>query len=450
VLDGTVVLLLVLAVCVFAFGGFREYVGPLRVSVRSADRLVVLATLLLLVRHVLVPSPRITTSLRNSFSRIWSSEARLTVLPAFTATRLSVIVVGYLAVVTIGIPAGMARFSVSEHAFENLFARWDAFWYMSIASQGYQWDGNPLREQNVVFFPLYPAAMRAVGLFLGQRWLLAGVVVSMAAFLAALAYVYRLACDLLDPVRARSVVWTLASYPFAIYFSAPYTESIYLLGSVAMFFHLSRAEWGRATAWGLVVGLSRPNGFFLAQPAAIILVQHAVARRRLPWRGAIACVAPVVGVLAYSAFLYVKFGDALAWMQGQAAWGRVYVGIGPALYALVFDRYDVIAEQGFYHYTATNPYDFVHSIAAILILASIWPCTRRFGLAYGAFVAINIVPPLLMGGMMSIGRMTSVLFPMFLWLGALLSPRYLPAWIAASCVLQGLIAILFFTWRPVF
>jgi hypothetical protein len=450
VADGAVVLLLVLAICLFTFGGFRGFLGPVRISVRSADRLVFMAGLLLLIRHLLVPSPSIITTLRISFSRIWSSEARQVVVPAFVATRLGVIIVGYLAVVTVGIEPGTARFSVYPHALADLFSRWDAAWYLSIASQGYQWDGNPQREQNVVFFPLYPAAMWVTGLFLGEEWLLAGVLLALAAFLAALVYVYRLSCALLDPARARTVVWALAAYPFAVYYSAPYTESFYLLGSVAMFFHLHRAEWGRAAAWGVLIGLCRPNGFFMALPAGIFMLQHVIRERRVIWPAAMTCFAPVAGVAAYSLALYAWFGDPLAWMKGQAAWGRVFVGIGPGLQALIFDRYNVITEQGWYHYTSTNPYDFMHSMAALLVLASILPCTRRFGPAYGAYVAMNIVPPLLMGGMMSIGRMSSVLFPLFLWMGAVVPARHVPALIAGSCVLQGLIAVLFFTWRPVF
>jgi hypothetical protein len=196
--------------------------------------------------------------------------------------------------------------------------------------------------------------------------------------------------------------------------------------------------------------LSRPNGFFLAVPAGIFVLQHFVAQRRVVWTALTACLAPVLGVILYSTFLYVRFGDPLAWLKGQAAWRRVFVGIGPGLHALFFDRYDVIAEHGFAHYASTNPYDLMHTIAALLVLAAIWPCTRRFGPAYGAYLAINIGPPLLMGGMMSIGRMSSVLFPVFLWIGAALPARHLAAWIAASCVLQSLIAVLFFTWRPVF
>jgi hypothetical protein len=217
-----------------------------------------------------------------------------------------------------------------------------------------------------------------------------------------------------------------------------------------MFSHLHRAEWWPAAAWGVFVSATRPNGFFLALPAGIFMLQQLIAQRRILWTAVAAAVSPLIGMLAYSVFLYAKFGDPLAWLKGQTAWRRVFVGVGPALYTLIFERFNVIAEHGWYHYTSNNPYDFMHSIAAIVALAAIWPCTRRFGLPYGAFVTINIVPPLLMGGTMSIGRMSSVLFPVFLWIGAVLPPQYLSGWIAASSVLQGLIAVLFFTWRPVF
>ncbi len=65
-------------------------------------------------------------------------------------------------------------------------------------------------------------------------------------------------------------------------------------------------------------------------------------------------------------------------------------------------------------------------------------------------VAVNLFPPLIVGGMMSIGRMTSVMFPVFLWLGSVVRPSRLPAWTAAFAVLQGLVAVLFYTWRPAF
>ena len=45
------------------------------------------------------------------------------------------------------------------------------------------------------------------------------------------------------------------------------------------------------------------------------------------------------------------------------------------------------------------------------------PITRQFGVAYGAFILVMILPPLFRGGFLSLGRLTSTLFPLFLYLG---------------------------------
>ena len=57
---------------------------------------------------------------------------------------------------------------VAANPTRNLLARWDAFWYFDITTHGYRWNGNPLEQQNVVFFPLFPVLMlRAVGAAIG-------------------------------------------------------------------------------------------------------------------------------------------------------------------------------------------------------------------------------------------------------------------------------------------
>ena len=78
----------------------------------------------------------------------------------------------------------------------------------------------------------------------------------------------------------------------------------------------------------------------------------------------------------------------------------------------------------------------------------IWPVTRRLGVAYGALVAINLAVPLALGGAISIGRLTATMFPLFLWLAAAIPERRLGVWVLLFAVGQGLMAVLFYTWRP--
>ena len=76
-----------------------------------------------------------------------------------------------------------------------------------------------------------------------------------------------------------------------------------------------------------------------------------------------------------------------------------------------------IGDYGLYNYASTRTVDALHLMALVLVLATLWPVWRRIGFPYAVLIAVNVFPPLLMGGLISMGRVTAVLFPAFLWLG---------------------------------
>src|SRR6185436_18861557 len=93
-------------------------------------------------------------------------------------------------------------------------------------------------------------------------------------FFGALVYLYCFAREMLgDDGEAGAAVWLLATFPFALFFGAVYTESLFLLGAVGTFYHFRRREFLRAGAWGLLVGLTRPPGCFVSVPLAILAVE---------------------------------------------------------------------------------------------------------------------------------------------------------------------------------
>jgi len=460
--DALTVVLAVVACVIAVSGGFREDYGDVHLIVTSWVRLAMLSAVVCLVRHAVRPAPPITGRLYATAVRAWASPAVRTALAAAVATRLAVVLVGYFASVIITPVPGSVLFRDNTSTLANLSARWDAGWYLGIVRDGYKWDGNRRIQQNVVFFPALPALMYVFGLLLGRQWLVAGVLVSTCAFAWATTYLFRLAREQLSDDAATSAVWLLATYPFAVYFSAPYTEGLYLLGTVGAVYHMVRREHAAAAGWGLLAGFCRPNGFLLAGPLAILAAGPFV---RAWWRRRagkptvwpridglqfVAILAPVIAVGFFSAYLWFRFDDPLAWQQGQLAWGRRYVGTWRGFEVLFTDRWKFISRMGFMAYPRLQPFDMLNACAALLAAITLVPLTLRLGLAYGALVALNLFPPLLAGGTMSIGRMTSVMFPMFLWLGARVPPSRLPAWTAVFAVLQGLVAVLFYTWRPAF
>jgi hypothetical protein len=390
--------------------------------------------------------------------RIWSGARRWqnvphlgAVLTAAAFSRVAVLVVGIVALSAFGVPRGVSV--ITHNPVRNMVARWDAGWYWSIANLGYEWQPDGL-QHNVAFFPAFPVAMGAVAAVLRWHPMHAGLLLSIALFLVAAAYLYRLAREWLEPEQALAAVWLLSAYPFAVYYSAPYSEALYLLATVAALSHFGRGEWGHAAVWGAVAGLTRPNGCLLSIVLAIMMLTDLWRRRRegrtRPQRGLliqlVAASTPGLGMVAYSAYLQARFGHPLLWLQAHGAWGRTYTDVGDFVSA----RAATLADIGPLTYLYSQPYDVLNVAAAAFGLIMIVPVWRRLGVAYAAFVVLSLVPPLVMGGTLSIGRLTSTLFPIFIVLGAWHSPAWRMGLLAIFGMLQGLVAALFFTWRPMF
>lgn len=442
-------------------------------------------------RHYLVRARPLPRRLWDAWRGVWSAlPLRVSLL-----TRVPPICVGYLAVLSIGFPAPVP-FRMAESTLGNLMVRWDTGWYMGLALNGYDYEPSS-RQQNVVFFPAYPVLIRAttavalsgrvdgfrsVDSVLGfitdpagypfveerarvQRTALAAAfLLSCVAFVLALVLLLRLARDDLPADAAAGTLVLLGAYPFAVFYGAIYTESLYLLAAVATFYCFRHRWFWRAAACGIFVGLIRPNGFFLAVPLGL-----AAATTFVPWLGwgrpvfvsnrrstkgspvarylpMAAALAPVVGMLAHSLFLFRLTGEPFAWFAGQAAWGRDAGGVG----AIVNEHWSYLWEHGPIGYAVGRPYDVLNLMPTLLAVGLVWPVTRRFGVLYGSFLVVNLVPPLLSGGLESMGRYTSVLFPLFLYLAAVSTQTQRMAIASAFGVLQGLVAVLFFTWRDIF
>lgn len=461
-LDGVAVATAIVALSVAITGGFRISVFAARLSITDVWRPVLLLTLVLIVRHAIARRDPLPARIARGVAAWWRAADTGTVLPIHLASRLGVLAIGFLAVILIGFPPQAEnRWRIYSNDLLDLPARWDTGWYLGIANTGYSYapDSTAQYQQNIAFFPAYPMAMRALSPLFGRHTLWTGVVVSITAFYFALVYLLRLArSELGDDQQAAAAVGLIAAYPFAVFFSAAYSESLFLLTLVGAVYHFRQGELWRSAFWGSLCGLSRPPGCLLSIALAVMAVAPLwdAQRRRLivpppdGWQGIakrlLAAAAPGFGMLAFSAFIYQLTGNAFQWTMQNAAWGRVY----RSLDSIVTDRVDYIASHGFYAYMSSEPVDLIYTVAVLLCVAAVWPVYRRFGLAYAVLIIVNLVPPMAAGGMLSMGRVTSVLFPVFLWLGAAIPARQRAAWIACFALLQGFVAVMFFTWRPVF
>ncbi len=446
-----------IAITIAVSGGIRTVVWGWHLNITSPIRLVAWASAIALARHAVLLRPSALETLLQQILAGWRSVPLRTAVVVAMGTRPAIFVVGYLTVIMFGYVPGAQPFRDFESELLNLPLRWDAGWYLGLATTGYSYidAAGAGAQQNIVFFPAYPLLVRMGARLAGNgtaAYVVGGTVTSLLLFVCALSYVYRIARHDLDDDQASAALWLLAAYPFSLFYGAIYTESLFLLGAAGAFYHFGRCELGRAACWALLVGLTRPNGFLLSVPLAIAAIGRRAERSRegtvcgvSAAAGAVVAM-PVIGAAIYSAFIWSLTGNPLAWAAGHAAWGRHYQGLSH----LVATRYGFIASAGLLEYVNRQPFDLLNAAGALFALAAVWPVWRRFGTAFAAFMLINMLPPLAFGGLLSAGRLSSVLFPAFLWLGAAIPPRHRAGWIATFAVGQAFNAALFYTWRPLF
>jgi hypothetical protein len=337
-------------------------------------------------------------------------------------------------------------------------ARWDSVWYLRVAGSGY---GES--DVRAAFFPLYPMLIRGLGELgggSGGAMLLAAYAISLAALLGALALLHRLAALELGRPLAAPTLWLLALFPGALFLGAPYSESLFLLLSVAAFYGARTGRWALAGAAAGGAAATRSAGIVLLLPLAIWWWQ---ATPRRPRDAAWLLLAPL-GIAAYAGYLGLAEGDALRFLDVQEAWSRhfagPFVGAWDGLRAAVDgvrqlasgQRTRVYFEEAGgdpYRVAALNIMLFGFLVFAAVAVVGVW---RRLPKPYAAYVIAAVALPLSFPvgpqPLMSLPRFLAVLFPVFMWLAVVCEERRLTdGALAVSAMGLGLFTVQYATWH---
>jgi hypothetical protein len=421
------------------------------------------------------PGPETRLALRESWRALWTS-------------RLAVWVAGVLGLLWIGrVPntAGFdpARLTEPFSSFGDIlvgpFARWDSVWFLSIARDGY----GPASDDHAktAFFPLYPLLVH-VGGWIVRSQLLAGVLISLACFLAALVLLHRLAAIELGLDDARGTILLLAFFPTALFFSAVYSESLFLLLTVGAVLAARQGRWAWAGVAGLLAALTRNSGVLLLVPLVLLFLYGPRADRPLPPDGAAGHAAgwrrllprhPLtpellwlvlvpLGLVLYCAYCAVALGDALAPFHAQKLWFRHFVPLGGVTDGA---RAAWLGLRQLVHGSPTPVYfreggGDAFSVAAqslmlfgflVLVVVGVVGALRRLPFAYGAYAAVALLftvsNPIDAQPLISLPRYVVVLFPLQLWLAQWCGRRGgVERAVGVSAVLLGLFAAQFARW----
>ena len=193
------------------------------------------------------------------------------------------------------------------------FANWDGIWYKKIATMGYDY-ADDLKQHSVAFFPLYPLVTRGV-MSLGIPFAVAGTLVNSVAFLGALLIAYRWVEERHGISAARWVTAVLAWCPQSIFGLITYTEGLFLLLSTAALQAFDNRQYGKAALFGALTTATRITGAPLMP--AFLLVAWREGRSAIAY---ITAFATLGGLLLFSAYCAIRFGDPLAFVHAQRGW----------------------------------------------------------------------------------------------------------------------------------
>ena len=314
--------------------------------------------------------------------------------------------------------------------------RWDSAWYEDIMRQGYD------AGHSVAFFPLYPLLVRGLLLVAPERWLYdLGVLVNHLLFAAALVLVWLYAESLGGPAIARRAIIWLSLFPTSFFFSAAYSESLFLLLGAGTLLFLRHGRYGTAGLMGGLATLTRPTGIILAVPCLVDLI----GRRDIGWRRLLPFLLIPMGIASYMAYLAWRFDDPMRFVHVEGrGWDHAWM-----LPPLALLRSIQLSVSGELH-GVTALMNGVNTLAAIGAIAAA-VLLRRWDQRGAAFVMAGVLLPLTMGvaGMptLSLARYVVVLFPLFILLG-----RWTECWRQQAVVVmlfvpaQILLAMLFVQW----
>jgi mannosyltransferase PIG-V len=382
-------------------------------------------------------------------------------------------------------------------------ARWDSEWYLLIARHGYRPDLGALTAPRAAFFPLYPLGLSGISR-LGVAPVLAGVLLSTVAFALALYGIHRLtalefarsAVARAGAPRAREVarlaVLLTAFAPMALFFSAVYSEALFLALSVGVFWSARHGRWATVALLGALASATRSTGLMLLAPALILYLYGpredrppdrpearapgapaglaaraacALTPRYRPRRDLLWLALVPAGFAAYAGYLALAGGDPLAPFHAQSAWGKQFAGP----FGAVWDG----AKAGFeglrqllslqtrhVYFTAAGGSPIVaaeHNLLALGFLAAalvaLVGVLRALPLAYGVYVIAALAMPLsyrpAAEPLMSLPRYLLVLFPLTMWLAGWLAarPRTVVPALGLSALLMAFFAAQFAAWH---
>lgn len=295
----------------------------------------------------------------------------------------------------------------------QVFTHFDGAQFIAIAAEGRYFTFQQ------AYFPLFPLLMRVVGrTFLDGNVAVAGLFISHISLTGAVFFMQRIADKVSIKYKHEGLsfphplVLLLLVLPCSFFFSAVYTESLFLLLLVASLYALLTKQYKWIMVLGFLLSFTRLVGIFFILPLAFsFLFEKARSVKIMLVFGMVSILG---GLGAYMLYLWNTTGDALMFLHAQSVFNSTRSTNELILLPQVLYRYIKIfttAALDVNYFVATVEFTTMLVYLGLLILAFIhlkktYSQTLQWGMLAGlwAFSVANLILPTLTGTLSSIPR----------------------------------------------
>lgn len=282
-----------------------------------------------------------------------------------------------------------------------VFLGWDSAWYLAIITKGYAFS-----NLSYAFFPGFPLITWMLN-FTVQNAALTQVVFAFVLGIAWIPIYQLIAENHQGKSRAAKSTLFYAFFPYVFLFtSVVYAEGLFLFSTLAAWYFFEKKKMLLTALFASVATISRAPGFIIVLPILINMIQ---SRRNggnhLPRRDFLYLLAPSACLSIW--YLNLSFRG---WLQpsGITGWEGLY-----SFRVLVLNVLPREGIQGLLTYFQKYPFSVAFIVFVVITPFLIFALSKT-DRALTVYSAAYFVGVLLFGGLASIPRFISFIFPLWL------------------------------------
>ena len=328
------------------------------------------------------------------------------------------------------------------------YYRWDSSWYTQIAQKGY--DFSTVKNSSVAYWPLYPFTIKLLHYTRIVDIGYTSTVLSVLYALISVFLLFRLVRMDYDERTSKSILLVFLLFPSTYFLITGYPESLFVLMTLSSFYFARKNRWMLAGIFGALLALTKPYGFLII---ATLLWEYMVSQnwdykvffKKINW---LPLFLPMVSVVGYMLFNYLKFGTALAFLEAEKTWGR---SLSNPIMALLLEAKSYITPPGKLLTGEGFPY-IIYFFSFFFFLWAMKISWKKVRTSYLLFTALSMFTALATGTLTSWDRYMMISVASLIGVGVFFSTQkkyVFISYLIASGALLLFLASLFVRCYPV-